>query len=316
MAFFAVIREKSEDSFTIAECHINLWSLGGILGHRVLLGCSPALPFGTRDDAITDLRDRILDQSSGRLIFAGPVRVDGDTIDYGKGPLRLGRVILGDTKRVEARSGKDHSVWTVRFAPALKTGERMYLRLRFAVANPGQIWIWKRSLLARNGALVDIRVSELRETVTVPDWMAFQDHIQARAINPQTQYIRLLEGRVWERYLGRPAEWFDRRRLIIYHWQVAKENESVAPANPFRAFLDLSREFGHVRFGHHVRSAVVMLLLVGLTVYVILPVGPSVGNAVLEFTASQKRTLSIAGVLGTVVPHHPAMTPDTPTSYQ
>lgn len=193
----------------------------------------------------------------------------------------------------------------------------MYLRLRFAVANPGQVWIWKRSLLARNGALVDIRVSELRETVTVPDWMAFQDDIvpikrlncfviapaflQARAISPQTQYMRLLEGRVWERYLGRPAEWFDRRRLIIYHWQVAKENETVAPANPFRAFLDLSHEFGHVRFGHHVRSAVVMLLLVGLTVYVILPAGPAVGSAILQFVASQKRTLSIAGVLGTVV---------------
>jgi hypothetical protein len=292
------------------------------VGHRALDGrnvdgtfssFSVALPFGTGDKAISDLRETILDHSSGQLIFASPVRIDGDVIDYGRGPVRLGRVILAETKRDQSRSGRDHSLWTVRFAPALGNGDRMYLRFRCAVANPGQAWIWKRSLFAKDGALIDIRVSELRETVTVPDWMAFQDDIipinklncfviapaflQARAMSPQPQYIRLLEGRVWERYLGRPAEWFSRRRLIIYHWRVAKEDQTVSPTNPFRAFLDLSREFGHVRFGHHVRSAVVLLVALALAMYGILPVWSAAKGAVFDFVSSQRRNLSIVGIL-------------------
>jgi hypothetical protein len=39
MGFFAILREeKSPEDFIIQECHINLWSLGGITGVGVFYG--------------------------------------------------------------------------------------------------------------------------------------------------------------------------------------------------------------------------------------------------------------------------------------
>jgi hypothetical protein len=67
----------------------------------------------------------------------------------------------------------------------------------------------------------------------------------------------LFEGRVWEPYLGRAVDFLRTEKLIIYEW---RSNNSVSPTDPFRAFLDLGREFGIIPLGNHFRTGVVVLI--------------------------------------------------------
>ena len=58
-------------------------------------------------------------------------------------------------------------------------------------------------------------------------------------LSPATRYVRLLEGRRWERYLGRATGLFGASKLVITYWRPDYE---VSPQKEFRAFLDLRRE--------------------------------------------------------------------------
>lgn len=126
---------------------------------------------------------------------------------------------------------------------------------RFAVDSLGRAWTWRRSLLVRRNATVDLRVCDLRETQTLPDGNNYEQQVVAinqlncfvitpasfrtSRASPQTRYVRLLEGHVWESYLRRATDLRRSAKLVINYWRSEGE---VNTLNEFRAFLDLRRE--------------------------------------------------------------------------
>ena len=290
MAFFAIIRDH-DDSFEVLQCHVNIWCLGGIFGHsnfvwdvglrlkgvvdKKVTKLYIAFPFGADGSGVEDLHDRLTDQQTAELVFGSPVRIDGDKIDYDEHPVVLGRV--DTSRRIDDKCGSDYSFWEIAIAPPLTKDQELYVRIRIRIARCGSTWVWKRSLGRKNGALVDLRVSDVREAVAVESWRAFKDRIvpivklnllviapdflQMRAVSPALRYMRLLESRAWEKYLGQSPNPRDRSRLIIYHWR-SEKGEPVDVKRPFLAFLDLSRDYGFVRPANHVRSAIFIAVMV------------------------------------------------------
>lgn len=292
MSFFAVIRD-AEGDFELQQCHLNLWCLGGIVGRntfvwdvglrvkgkgnkkvsRFLL----ALPFGSADGLAEDLRQRLKDQTTAELVFGNPVNITGDQLNYDGTAVDLGFV---ETSRlIPDKSGKDYSLWDITFAPALEEPKEVYLRIRFRVVQSGRTWTWKWSLLRKNGALVDIRVADIREARAVSAWAAYRDRImpieklnllivapdylQPRAISPELRYMRLLESDAWQGYLGQKPNLRRKRRMIIYHWR--SKDSVVNVKTPFLAFMNLARDYSFIRLGDHVRGAIVLLILVFIT---------------------------------------------------
>jgi hypothetical protein len=295
MGFFAVLQEDTEQSFAIKKCDINLWSLAALFGRRTFFfdvgllveatGSKPlqnfqvGVPFGTDSKALTDLTDRMLNPKVSELIFGERVNiVPRDNIDFGLGPVRLGRVSVHECSRDDRISGLRFSLWNLRLASPLLASQQAYLRIRFQVNTLGRTWVWKRSGLAKNEALVDFRIADLREAWMVLDRDALWDRIVAiealavfviapawlelRAASPDLRYMRLLEGRVWEDYLGRVTDLRRSGKLIIHYWKRDQPNDPVDSDRPFRGFLHLSRAFGFIPAWNHVRAAVIFLLVI------------------------------------------------------
>lgn len=259
MGFFAVIRDSAEAAaaFRIKECHVNLWSLGG-LGRRVFTldvglwleatrsfsAVRLAIPFGTSGHQ--DLSHLMKNQQIADLIFGGPVPAE---------PISSYKAA-----KDESLSGKDHSVWNIELAQTVNPEDEVYLRVRFDISDKGRGWIWKRWLLAAYGALVDVRIAEVREAVGLSKWdgliarivpietlnlfIVAPSTLQAAAISPTPRYIRVLEGKAWVPYIGRAPDLFRSGKLIVYYWRYRSEDYAkkvIEPDYPFRAFLDLNR---------------------------------------------------------------------------
>ncbi|MBI2987638.1 MAG: hypothetical protein HYY45_12810 [Deltaproteobacteria bacterium] len=312
MGYFAVLHDPADGPFEVAQCHLNLWCLPGLFGHHVFLwdvglrvkagqdkGMSKiqmALPFGTEKEGIEDLHDLLFEQRITQLIFARPVKVDGSTIDYGLGPTNVVRVPKNETSFEKDLSGANYSFWKLNLSPHLEMGEEAYMRIRFKVRNPGRTWIWKHSGIAKYGAVVDLRIADVRETVTMPDWNAFENRIlkiqklnvfvsapaplQLRVTNPPLHYVRLLEGRAWEPYIGRAVDLLRLSKLVIYQWRNC-EDDPVDHNAPFRIFIDLSKEFPPIRIGDLLLTAVLLFLSILIGFY-LAPHLPTINKKMLD----------------------------------
>lgn len=258
MGFFAVLRGSADAApFSIRECHLNLWSLGGI-GRRVFkfdvglwleaerefADLQIAIPFGSSQHK--DLADVTRNHQISELIFSGPP------------PAKPVSVFSAEVD--EKLSGKDYTLWNVELAQKVATKESIYVRLRFEVDDKGRVWTWKRWLFGSYGATVDIRVAEVREAVGVRNWEGLKDRIvtidalylfviapstlQATGMSPAPTYIRLLEGKAWKPYIGRATDLFHSDKLVIYQWRnfsSEKDAKPIDPQHPYRVFLDLNR---------------------------------------------------------------------------
>jgi hypothetical protein len=300
MSFFAVLRDGSEDNFDVIACHLNLWSIGGLLGHKVFLfdvglrlknkhekdltKVRLAIPFGTDKESLEDLHDMLLNQSAARLIFGRPVKIDGSKIDYDTGvQIPVAAVSSGESelKTEFSDSRRGYSLWAIKISPAIKNDEECYLRVRFEIYNLGRTWIWKRSGLVKTGALVDLRVADVRQAVS--KWNVLEDQIvpiqginvfvispaslQFRATSPSCHYMRLLEGTVWEPYLRRKSG-MRPGKLVIYEWR-NKKDSVIDSADPFRVLLDLSYEFGLLPPSNHLLTAGLVLIALVAAYYVL-----------------------------------------------
>ena len=307
MGFCAVIRTTPGDDFTVAECHINLWSLAGIFkrrrffldvglrlraGDKEVSAIELALPlgiYGKEAHGLEDLYDLMLDTNVSQLIFGGHVEVDReksrlryDSSTLGPREIELAALDLPSCKRNSGYSGKEFSYWLLQLNAPIRREPDTYLRVRFKVRNLGRTWIWKKSGLARNGALLDLRVTDLRESYVETEWRPSPDKLvpidnlrlfviapswlQLRAVSPPYHYMRLFEGRVWEKYLKRAVDLRRREKLVIYQWR-NKQEVAVSPANPFHAFIDFSQEFGLFRLGNHIRTALLVVLFVSVVAF-------------------------------------------------
>lgn len=243
---------EADPPIRIDDCHINLWSLPGLLrreflwdvGLRISLPDTDSqvselhflLPFGSDPSTKpVDLTADLEHEEVARLIFGRPVSVGQGRIDYGKGPLVLTPIDPTGSELDSKRSGRWYSRWVVQLQKPIAPGTVVYLRFRFKVRGLGRLWRWKRYLGVRSGALVDIRFSDFRETTLVKAWKRYEtvlapiENLYVFAIiptrfvpssaSPEPHYVRFLEGRSWNGYTKRKAGRLGRAKLTILEWR-------------------------------------------------------------------------------------------------
>lgn len=305
MGFFAVARDPTDHTFEVSQCHLNLWSLAGLFGRRVFLldiglrikaggdgdvsRFQLAIPFGIDEKGYEDLYEYFIQLRIAELIFGRPVTVSASRIRieyFINGKTSFDEINVTPISRAEIDkklSGKDSSFWTVNLTKPITSGSESYIRIRFKVRSVGRVWVWKRSFFAKNGALVDLRIADIRGTQQKSEWKGIQDRIiaikklnlfliasnsfQIRSASPELHYMRLFEGRVWEPYLGRAVDLFRTEKLVIYEW---RNNSTISTTDPFRAFIDLGREFGTTSLGNHFRTGFVVLIFLLIGYYLVL----------------------------------------------
>jgi len=231
-----------------------------------------ALPFSVLDEHFEDLSASILNQRTASLVFGQPVTVTAQKeirfSDRKKLPplqcayptpkkeppreemvlhVRPVTAVVAETD--QRFSGDGVSVWTVSWTEQLTQGDETYIRMRFRVKSFARAWASQAS-----GALLDLRVCDFRESGVKPEWDSLAEqmllikelnmfvivpaNLKQRAASPIPKYVRLLEGSVWEAYLGRTPHVSRRKKLCIYYWR----GEGVDATTPFRAFLDLEKD--------------------------------------------------------------------------
>lgn len=279
MTFFAVVRVDDACDFKVDKVDLNLWVLPGVLGQQVLVcdigvratletdatQTSPlrfemATPFvasGGPEDLIPRIRD---DAKVCNLIFGdtgSSPRIAGQAWVYDDGD---GEVLLQElnrpqcTLRTTAAAPRAFSVWIITTAGGnISSGSSVYVRFRFRLRRPGQLWTWQGASRRRSHAISDIRVNELRaqpQMTNSPDFstrtkdvgrvnafVIVPARLKAGRVSPEPKYVRILEGEVWGPYLGRRLS---RRSepFVITYWP---KPGGVTSKSSFRGFIELER---------------------------------------------------------------------------
>jgi hypothetical protein len=290
MSYFALVKPTDGKSFEVRHCHINLWSLPGVLGRKIYFDVGVhfvalennvkkfdvALPLVADSliDISTPLRDRVTSQlifrtesSQGRISFGAAKDVE------------ISQVNEEDCK-AGTKKESDRSLWHVSI-PEVLQGDQRYFRIRFPVQHCGRMWNKKRHMLLNYGALLDFRVADTREAPGDPEWDSVRDRIvpiqdlyvfviapltlQMQSASPPLYTSRILEGDSWETYLNRKTRG---ERMVIYQWNknypaTTPPRPEIDVSNPYRVFLDLSREVISVSVPAAIQSTVVTIVIIG-----------------------------------------------------
>jgi hypothetical protein len=190
MGSFSILKQPQEPVYQVDECHINLWSLGGLFGRRtyffdigLILTVNDlnskvdtiriSLPFRTLGDKSEwkDLASTIKsDPQTAQLVFGRPASIFGDLISFRPGvagnpnpklPLKLVTV-----REATQSSEFGPTIWTLKLteqvthANTVGANQQVYLRVRFITKNPNRMWTWMNS---KSVGIADFRVGDTRE---------------------------------------------------------------------------------------------------------------------------------------------------------
>lgn len=273
MAYFAIISDNSS-SLKVVRCHINVWALDEAFGMTFFFdvglglnanGSDPitkfslALPF--RHTEFVDLKGKLMDANTARLILGQPVQINKDGVisfvdsspDGKTKPIKLKTTHVPEPERDDKMSTENYSLLNFELKSAIEqlgtSSPETYLRMRFSVKSFSRTWVRQDS-----GALVDIRISDVREGLAA-QWNALEEKIvpidslnlfiiapstmKKRSVSPELKYARLLEGPLWETYLDRKLQLVGRKKHVIYYW---RNDKPISHNKPFMAFLDLAKE--------------------------------------------------------------------------
>jgi hypothetical protein len=290
MSFFTIVRDEKQGGPVVHECHLNYWALPGYWSDRFLVDVGlllengstteinqfeMGLPCGTTDNALQDLSELTKQPATLTLVFGHPVTVTGDTIDFGSGSVLFTTISSPESKRLADWSNDSFSLWRIKLSEPMQAGTKCYVRVRFRVASLGRTWMWKRSIMSKNGARVDLRVSDVREAWAVPGrealvprmcpieklfaFIMIPGWLEPALVSPVPHYVRILETRAWRTYIERNAVG-NARQLLIYQWR----QEKVTSKNSFQGFMELRRAVPLHHAWNHVRTAAVVIVCVWL----------------------------------------------------
>jgi hypothetical protein len=282
MSYFSLLKPNATGagSYAVHQCHINVWSLPGLLGHRpmiidvgVLFSADGPLPVASLEMVIParvvkqiDLSKEVLDSENARLIF-GRHYVSGTANTLELKEQGTVRVVGADTilqegklDRLTDEAAKELTALRVKLAE-VPLDATAYTRIRFVVDNSASLWRWNRVLGRRSGAIVDLRVHDPREggsganapaaihgrDLPIANLEAFfilpqRFHIGGQ--NPPLTYTRTLEGPRWRDYLRRGASGALKRDVLLVHrWSKRGEEQraAVSSERPFRGYLQFER---------------------------------------------------------------------------
>jgi hypothetical protein len=279
MGYFAVIGNDKEVP-TIERCHINLWRYDGILTSRVCCidvglaltatdsqpGAKTfrlALPLSSDDAKATDLAKTMQAGNVASLIFGRAVKLDDHAVSYTDRKGEEIKLVLTSTVKVQVdkdASGNGYSVWNVELPHAPTIGALLYVRFRIHVAEFSRGWTTHR-----DGELIDMRVADARESVSIAAWESFDKYVVPipnlrifiiapvdlpPTIASPAFTVRALEGSVWKTYTKHtPFRLFRTKASAIYGFRPdarlsgptkqTQPDEAVNSNNPFRVYLRL-----------------------------------------------------------------------------
>jgi len=274
---FAVLRRNDGVRWTPEHLDLNVWVLPALVRRQAYFvdvgigatltdaaGEKPfemeiVLPFAPDEAKIFDLVPLMRgDAGTCSLVFGKNDvghSLNSSIITDDSGPLLLTSLDPEKCKQVEPGSDRRQSRWAVSTgSEKIESGTRVYLRFRFIAHEPGRVWAWQRSGRWNSHAISDIRVNEFREqraldnrldmskVVTFPRINGFviaSANYKAGRLSPQPKYVRILENRVWEPYLGRRLG--GRRELFVITYWKSPDGEGASPSHPFRAFMEVER---------------------------------------------------------------------------
>ncbi len=205
-------------------------------------------------DLVRVIRD---DQLTANLVFGNnapsPLPTPhGYTYDDGADTILLSTVDRRQCTETEAIRDGTYSLWDIQTEGPVSVGQVLYIRVRFVVRKTARAWHWRKIGLRRSFVLADLRVNELRAKPQLPNapdfvtqsksfkvvncFLVASSRLKSGRVSPQPTYVRLLEGILWERYLGRRL---GRKGdvFVITYWQ----KDDVSHELPFRAFMELER---------------------------------------------------------------------------
>ena len=194
------------------------------------------------------------------------------------GPLLLtdidiNRSIYQEVDKPEIRSRS----WTVSTGPmTLEAGTRLYLRVRTTTHDPNRMWTWRTGAHRNSYALCDLRFNEFREKGDGDLPVDFSKVMNPRRVDgflitsaqyrevrtsPIPEYIRVLEGDSWIKYLDRRLS-RGRESFLITYWK----DVGISPAHPYRAFIEVER-----RIPTTTRAVVVATCVLLIAIFLIQP---------------------------------------------
>ncbi len=296
MGFFALSGLGHQTPFEVEACHISFWVLPKawyrLFGHNFcfdvglrfkseepLRRLRIVIPFDSKQKQISDLSAVVLDPDFSPLIFGKPVTVTNGYVTY-DGPLdgqdRINDRVIGispenSTPEQISTETPGFSIWTVELAEPTTSNEWTYVRFRIAANDPWRIWASKGWGLAKRGAVVDLRICDIRESLLLGHGQSESAHLVPikqlflflvapsyfvpNHFSPTLHYTRLLEPKVWARYLAGFSSHTDGAKFSIHQWRYTT-GPSISVDHPYRAYMDLSREFGREVFFYYVAAIV------------------------------------------------------------
>lgn len=303
MGFFGVSSLGSQTPFEIEACHISFWVLAKpwyqffgynfcfdvglrIRSQELLRRIRIVLPFDSDNVTVSDLSGVVLDPDFSPLIFGKPVSIDNGYVTY-DGPLAghdeiRDRVIPISAKNSTAEqisaSKSGFSIWNIELEQQTEINEFTYIRFRIPAKNPWRIWASKGWGLAKRGIVVDFRISDIRESLLLGHGKSEAEHLVPikqlflflvvpsyfvpNHFSPDLHYSRLLEPNVWKSYLANSSSYTEDTKFSIHQWRQTKNTTNVE--NPYRAYMDLSREFGKEVFFYYGAAIFAAPLLIHL----------------------------------------------------
>ena len=300
MSSFALLRSNGSASIDVERVDLNIWVLPSLFRRHVYLCdigvcCKPTedvkdrsvkfelrIPFLPDNDKLTDLVPRMRENEAlCSLVFGSSdlhmKRNDSGTwVNDDGGPLLLTDICESRYQEVDKPEIRSRS-WTVSTGPmTLKAGTRLYLRVRTTTHDPNRMWTWRTGAHRNSYALCDLRFNEFREKGDDDLPVDFSKVMNPSRVNgflitsaqyrevrtsPVPEYIRVLEGDSWIKYLDRRLS-RGRESFLITYWK----DVDISPAHLYRAFMEVER-----RLPTTTRAAVVVTCVLLIAIFLTQP---------------------------------------------
>ena len=312
MSYVVPLKSSDEPRPIIERLDATLWNLEGLFRQQRLT-LDVAILFGVPDNAeqpLTKIDLLVPFEASSRdfvdirknypiAAFPAPgwttdlAEVAGGRLTYGEPPNDVDVMQLAVRMELElvagssvASSADDGTVresrsrrdarWsrvTVAFDPQ-EPGTHGYIRFRLHIFGRCGAVLWKRSGMAVNGALFDLKTfvpdsAEQRiqswarperdglQLVRSSTTLVLRASLQPKSTFPEAEPQFLEYG--WSEYLGRQTDLRDDGALIAY---TSTNDGNRGEDHDSALFMDVSREFGLLPLGNFVRIAVIGVLIV------------------------------------------------------